>query len=170
TREASSDASAPVTQFQARHILIRVDDATSDAQARAQAETLRARIAGGADFADVAREHSGDPSSKARGGDLGWFTREQFGNDFGDQVARLQDGEVSAPFRTQAGWHIVERIGSRQAAAGNADLSSQVRETIGRRKLEDQWNRFLSELRGEAFVDVRNGEAEAAPAAPADGG
>lgn len=170
TREASSDASAPVTEFQARHILVRVDDNTSDAQARAQAETLRARVAGGADFADVAREHSGDPNSKARGGDLGWFTQEQFGNDFGSQVARLQDGEVSAPFRTQAGWHIVERIGSRQAAAGNDNLRSQVRETIGRRKLEDQWNRFLSELRGEAFVDVRNGEAEAAPAAPADGG
>ena len=170
TREASSDASAPVTQFHARHILVRVDDTTSDAQARAQAETLRARIAGGADFAEVAREHSGDQSSKARGGDLGWFNREQFGNDFGDQVARLQDGEVSAPFRTQAGWHIVERIGSRQAAAGNDNLRPQVRETIGRRKLEDQWNRFLSELRGEAFVDVRNGEAEAAPAAPADGG
>ena len=169
TREASADASAPVTQFQARHILIRVDDNTSDAQARTQAETLRARLAGGADFAEVAREHSGDPSSKERGGDLGWFSQEQFGNDFGAQVARLQDGEVSAPFRTQAGWHIVERIGSRQAAAGNANLRSQVRETIGRRKLEDQWSRFLSELRGEAFVDVRNGEAEAA-AAPADGG
>lgn len=171
TREAASgDASAPVTQFQARHILIRVDDNTSDAQARTQAETLRARIAGGADFAEVAREHSADPSSKERGGDLGWFAQEQFGIDFGAQVARLQDAEVSAPFRTQAGWHIVERIGSRQAAAGNDNLRSQVRETIGRRKLEDQWNRFLSELRGEAFVDVRNGEAEAAPAVPADGG
>lgn len=170
TRDATSGAAGTVTQYQARHILIRVDADTSDAQARAQAETLRARIAGGADFAQIAREHSEDPGSQARGGDLGWFTREQFGPEFGAPVAALEDGQLSAPIRTQAGWHIVERIGSRQAEVGNENQRGQIRETIGRRKLEDQWNRFLTELRGEAFVDVRTGKPDATPAAPNDNG
>ncbi|MDQ3288413.1 MAG: peptidylprolyl isomerase [Pseudomonadota bacterium] len=172
-RDASSAPAGPVTQYQARHILIRVPEgAADDSQARARAETLRARIAGGADFAEIAREHSEDPSSQARGGELGWFTQDQFGPDFGNQVARLGDGEISAPFRTQAGWHVVERLGTRQTEVADESLKNQVRETIGRRKLEDQWNRFLTELRGEAFVDVRDGTAEADEdtAAPASGG
>jgi len=175
TRDASS-APSMVTQYHARHILIRVDADSTDAQAKAEAETLRARLAGGADFAVLAREHSEDASSQAKGGDLGWFTQEQFGPDFGAQVAALQDGEVSAPFRTQAGWHIAERIGSREADAADDNRRAQVRETIGRRKLEDEWNRFLREMRGEAFVDVRTGKTDAAPAEtvpvtpPADNG
>lgn len=168
SRDATAASAAPVTQYRARHILVRVNDTTSDADAKAEAATLRARIAGGADFAQLAQEHSDDPGSKTRGGELEWFTEEQFGPDFGGQVARLQDGEVSQPIRTPAGWHIIERLGSRQAAAGDANLRGQVRETIGRRKLEDQWNRFLSELRGEAYVDIRTGaaDAKATPATP----
>ncbi|MDQ3494653.1 MAG: peptidylprolyl isomerase, partial [Pseudomonadota bacterium] len=145
------------------------DDGT---QPRARAETLQARVAGGADFADIAREHSEDPSSQAQGGDLGWFTQNQFGPDFGREVVQLTEGQVSAPIRTQAGWHIVERTGTRQAEVGDDNVKNQLRETIGRRKLEDQWSRFLSELRGEAFVDVRAGadEVDTQPAAPATGG
>ena len=171
---ASGAAAAMVTQFQARHILIR-SEAEGDGKAKARIETLRARIAGGADFATVAREASEDSSSKAAGGDLGWFTRDQFGPEFGTEVAALEDGQVSAPFRTQAGWHVVQRMATRQADAGDDNRRAQVRETIGQRKLEDEWNRFLREMRGEAFVDIRIGGA-AAPAgtteapAPATGG
>lgn len=182
TRDASQAGPSIVTQFQASHILIRVDESTSAAQAKAEADTLHARIVGGADFAELAREHSEDPSSQARGGDLGWFTQDQFGPDFGSQVAALADGGVSAPFRTQAGWHILKRTGTRESDVGDESQRAQVRETIGRRKLEDEWSRFLREMRGEAFVDFRSGAAaaetapEAAPTAapettpPANGG
>ena len=162
------DAEGPgtVTQYQARHILIRSGGDVSDDQARARATTLRARVEGGADFAELARESSDDTTSRENGGDLGWFTVDQFGPDFGAQVAGLQDGEVSEPFKTQAGWHVVQRVGSRQTAASDDNRRAQIREAIGQRKLEDEWNRFLREIRGEAFVDVRN----AAAAAPASGG
>jgi peptidyl-prolyl cis-trans isomerase SurA len=68
---------------------------------------------------------------------------------------------VSAPFKTQAGWHIVQRTGTRQANANDENRRAQIRETIGQRKLEDEWNRFLREMRGEAFVDIRSGAAVA---------
>ena len=169
TRDAAQAAAQPVTQVQARHILVRVDDDTTDAQARAKVATLAARIAGGADFAQVARENSEDLNSAPKGGDLGWFVPDQFGPDFGTPLKALQDQQVSAPFRTEAGWHIAQRLGTREVSA-NVDQSrrAQVGETIGRRKLEDEWNRFLRELRGEAYVDLRLGNAEAT--APATGG
>lgn len=155
-REASAEAPQMVTQYNASHILVRVGGETSAAEAKAEIDTLRARIAGGADFAEVARENSEDTTSRASGGDLGWFVQNEFGPEFGGQVATLADGEVSEPFRTQAGWHIVKRIGVRQADIGDDNRRAQIRETIGRRKLEEEWNRFLQQMRGEAFVDFRD--------------
>ena len=178
TRDAEAGAANNVTQFQARHILIRTGETgtgttVSDAQAKAKIDTLRARIEGGADFVATAKESSDDASSRAKGGDLGWFTQDEFGPEFGVQVAGLQDGQVSASFKTQAGWHIVQRIGTRQADVSNDNRRAKVRETIGQRKLEDEWNRYLREMRGEAFVDIRNGTppADAEPVkAPAASG
>jgi peptidyl-prolyl cis-trans isomerase SurA len=181
TRDAAQGEARMVTEYQARHILVRVNDTTPDAAAKAKADTLAARIAGGADFAQVARDESQDPSSQGKGGDLGWFPQDAYGPDFGGQVSALQDNQVSKPFRTDAGWHIVQRLGTRQSNATDQTKRAQVGETIGRRKLEDEWNRYLRELRGEAYVDLRTGTpdattpADATPAtvpaaAPANGG
>jgi peptidyl-prolyl cis-trans isomerase SurA len=78
---------------------------------------------------------------------------------------------VSAAFKTQAGWHIAQRVGTRQVDVSDENKRAQVRETIGQRKLEEEWNRFLREMRGEAFVDIRVGAkpAEEAAAAPSGG-
>lgn len=150
-----------VTQFSARQILVRVDEDTDEAAAQAKAQTVAARLAGGADFAKLAAESSDDTTTQRRGGDLGWFSADTYGTAFGMQVAALSDGQASAPFRTDEGWVIVQRTGSRQVAAADQNLRAQVRETIGRRKLEEEWNRWLREMRGEAYVDVR-GQAERA--------
>ncbi len=156
-RQAQAGAGT-ITQFRARHILVTGDDAA----AVAKLETLRARVAGGADFGELARENSEDEDTASRGGERGWFARDAYGVDFGQQLAALQDGEVSAPFKTQAGWHIVQREGERQTVAADENRRQQVRESIGQRKLEEQWERFLRELRGEAFVDIRLGTPDPA--------
>lgn len=162
TRNAEAGDAQMVTQYQARHILIRSEEGKDDAAAKAKLETLRARIAGGADFAELAGKNSEDTVSKARGGDLGWFAQDDYGSDFGAQVVSLGDGQVSAPFKTQAGWHIMQRIGTRQINSTDETRRSKIRESIGQRKLEDEWNRFLREMRGEAFIDIRIGTATAA--------
>ena len=173
----SSDAAAgtqTVTEYHARHILARVNDRQDEATARARIDTLRARIAGGADFQDVAREGSEDNNTRGQGGDLGWFPADAFGADFGSQVTALADGGVSQPFRSDAGWHIVQRVAQRQTDLTNENRRAQVRETIGRRKLEEEFNRYLQELRGEAYVVFRSGDRAGsdgdAPAAPAPSG
>ena len=157
TGEAQSGG-ALTTQYQARHILIRADEDTSDAQAKARLDTLRASLQGGADFTELATRNSEDTFSAPRGGDLGWFAQDDFGPEFGAQVAALQDGGVSEPFKTQAGWHILQRVATRQTNTTDESRREAVRETIGQRKLEDEWTRFLREMRGEAYVDIRVGQ------------
>ncbi len=163
---AASGGEHTVTEYHGRHILVRVDDHQSDAAAKAKIDTLRARIAGGADFETVAKESSEDNNSKGQGGDLGWFPVDAFGPAFGQQVAGIQDGGVSQPFRTDAGWHIVQRVATRQTDVTSDNQRAQVRETIGRRKLEDEYNRFLQELRGEAYVSFRSGDRAENTATP----
>ncbi|HEL3785230.1 TPA: peptidylprolyl isomerase [Stenotrophomonas maltophilia] len=167
-RDSSSAAAGEhtVTEFHGRHILVRVDDHQTDAAAKAKIDTLRARIAGGAEFQTVAKESSEDNNSKGQGGDLGWFPADAFGPAFGQQVSGLQDGGVSQPFRTDAGWHIVQRVATRQTDVTTDNQRAQVRETIGRRKLEDEYNRFLQELRGEAYVSFRSGDRAENTATP----
>lgn len=170
TRNADAGEAQMVTQYQARHILIRTEEGgTSDTAAKAKLDTLRARITGGADFAELATKHSEDTVSKARGGDLGWFAQDDFGPEFGAQVVGLSDGGVSEAFKTQAGWHLVQRIGTRQNNVTDENRRSRIRESIGQRKLEDDWNRFLREMRGEAFIDIRTGNTSAGEP-PAAGG
>jgi peptidyl-prolyl cis-trans isomerase SurA len=166
--ESASAGTSLVSQVHARHILIRVGDTVSEATAKAKIDTIAARLKGGADFAQVAREESQDLNTQPKGGDLGWFVPEQYGTDFGSQVAALNDGQVSAPFHTDAGWHIVQRMATRQIDSGEENRRARISDTIGRRKLEDEWNRYLQEMRGEAyFVDMRNGlpADQTAPAA-----
>lgn len=163
---AASGGAHTVTEYHGRHILVRADDHQSDAAAKAKIDTLRARIAGGADFETVAKESSEDNNSKGQGGDLGWFPVDAFGPAFGQQVAGIQDGGVSQPFRTDAGWHIVQRVATRQTDVTNDNQRAQIRETIGRRKLEDEYNRFLQELRGEAYVSFRSGDRAENTATP----
>ena len=169
-RDAAQAEPRNVTQFHARHILARITDTVGDAAAKAKIDTLRARIDGGADFAKVAAEDSDDLNSRPQGGDLGWFVPDAYGPEFASQLAALQDGQVSSAFKTQAGWHIVQRVGTRQANVTDENRRAQVRETIGQRKLEDDWNRLLREMRGEAYVDIRTGATTETPAAPPNPG
>jgi peptidyl-prolyl cis-trans isomerase SurA len=167
--EAQAGSANLVTQVHARHILIRVTATTTEAAAKSKIDTIAARLKGGADFAQVAREESQDLNSQAKGGDLGWFVPEQFGTEFGMQVSALSDGQISAPFHSDAGWHIVQRIATRQQDASEDNRRARISDTIGRRKLEEEWNRYLQEMRGEAyFVDMRNGLPAEQAAPPAE--
>lgn len=155
TRDAADAAPQMATQVRASHILIRTTEGVDPAAAKAEADTLHARLVGGADFAELARSQSQDASSQASGGDLGWFVPQEFGPEFATALAGLRNGELSRPFQTPAGWHIVQRVDSREADVGNESQRAQVREMLGLRKLEDRWERFVREMRSEAYVDLR---------------
>jgi len=93
------------SEFRASHIL--VTDST-------QAVELHKQLTEGADFAELAKEHSKDPGSATKGGDLSWFTPGRMVKPFDDAVQALEDGELSQPVKTRYGWHIIKRTGTRQ--------------------------------------------------------
>ncbi len=150
-----SEAQESVTEYKARDILIRKNELVDSAEARRQIEELRARIVAGEDFAKLAREYSDDDMTASNGGDMGWFQVYAWGNAVGENLLRLKDGELSQPFESDVGWHLVERIGTREQDVTEQVLRDRARETIGRRKAEEEYQRFLRQLREESYIDLR---------------
>lgn len=146
-----------VTEYQADHLLVAVTEVVGEEAARREAEELRARIEAGEDFATLAREHSDDSFSRNRGGRLDWFAPEAFGPTVAEQVQALADGAISPVFRSEAGWHLIRRVTTRQQDVTDATRRERARQMIGERKAQDEFERFLRQLRADAFVESRLG-------------
>lgn len=155
TREGGGPATA--TQFQADHLLVAVTDVVGEEQARQKLDGLRAEIEAGGDFAKIAREHSDDSFSRNRGGRLDWFNADAYGETVAQQLAALQDGQLSPVFRTEAGWHVIRRVASREFDMTEENRRNQARQLIGQRKAEEEFERFLRQLRADAYVETRLG-------------
>jgi peptidyl-prolyl cis-trans isomerase SurA len=145
-----------VTQTRARHILIRPDkDRTEDA-VRTRLEQLRRRILSGEGFAELARANSADAPSAARGGDLGWINPGDVAPEFERVASTLAPGEVSQPFRTPYGWHIVQVVDRRQHDSTEEIRRARARDYVRKRKVEEETQAWLRRLRDEAFVEYRS--------------
>jgi len=144
-----------ITQTHARHILIRTNEITSDSDARIRLEQLKQRIDGGDDFAALARSHSDDKTSAIKGGDLGWTTPGDLLPRFEEEMNKLAINEVSAPFRTEFGWHIVQVLGRRQHDSTKEVKKAEARKAIQKRKLAEATELYLRRLRDEAYIDIR---------------
>ncbi|MFL6259848.1 MAG: peptidyl-prolyl cis-trans isomerase [Thermoanaerobaculia bacterium] len=102
-------------QVKARHILVMVNDQRDDAQAQARLAEAKAKLAGGADFAAVARQYSDDTASKDKGGDLGWFGRNKMVKEFEDAAFSAQPGKLVGPVKSSFGYHLIEVTEKRPA-------------------------------------------------------
>ena len=151
----SSSPSNLVTQTHARHILLKTSPQLSDDEARRRLAQLRQRIQDGEDFAVVARTNSEDTPSAERGGDLGWVTPGMLVPQFEQAMNELQPGEISAPFKTPFGWHIVQVQERRQGPASTEANRARVREALLRRRADEEWEQTLRRLREEAYVEIR---------------
>jgi peptidyl-prolyl cis-trans isomerase SurA len=137
--------------------MVAVNDIVPDELARQKIEALRDRIAKGEDFAKVAKEASDDTQTRAQGGDMGWFQAEAWGDAVANQVKQLADGELSPVFQSDVGFHLIKRTGIREQDVTDDNRRNQAREVIGARKAEETYERFLRQLRAEAYVDSRLG-------------
>lgn len=143
--------------YHARHILL-VPEGTSDAAweaARIRADMIRTQLQGGADFAEMARMHSGDASAKD-GGDLGTLTRGELASEIEEQILALQPGQISAPHRSSIGYHIF-RLESKETLDGDRRerIRQQVREILFRQKYETRYTSWLKEVRQRAVIEIR---------------
>ena len=147
-----------ITQTNARHILIKLDELTTADDAWVRLDQLRTRIEGGDDFAELARSHSDDTVSAAEGGNLGWSSPGSLVPKFEEVMNQLKIGEISQPFETQFGWHLLQVLGRREHDDTESVRRTKASETIRRRKSEEAHQNWLRHLRDEAYVEYRLNE------------
>jgi len=156
--------SMTVTQYHVSHILIKATEILSSEDAHQELLDIRAKILKGASFAEQARLHSDDPGSARNGGDLGWVGTGEMVPEFDKMMLATPAGQVSDVFQSQYGWHILDVEAVRQQ-----DMSQQYRENMARqalyeRQVDEELSSWLRELRGDAYVDIKDvGTAEAKP-------
>ena len=153
--ESKTDTQVMVTEFNARHIMVKVDELTSDAEAEKTVRGISDSLADGADFADQAKKYSDDAQTAALGGDMGWFDLQTYGSTYADTISALKDAEVSKPFNTEEGWHIVKRVGTRELDRTKDYARNQARDSIRERKSDEAYQQFVRQLRNESFVELR---------------
>ncbi|MGQ0384818.1 MAG: peptidylprolyl isomerase [Gammaproteobacteria bacterium] len=144
-----------VEQIHARHILMRPNEVQDDATTRQRLEAIRGRILAGEDFAALASVTSEDPGSATRGGDLGWNAPGVFDPEFEEALASLQPDQISEPFRTQFGWHIVQLLGRRTHDQSDEVRRQRVLTALREGKVDEETELWLRRLRDEAYVEFR---------------
>ncbi len=150
----SHDQPTIVEQTHARHILIKVNESTSEAEAKTKIERLRERLIAGAKFGDIARANSEDASA-AKGGDLGWLSPGDTVPDFEHAMDKLKVGEISEPVRSPFGWHLIEVLGRRKQDITKEREREQARQAIRQRKSDEQWDEFIRQLRDRTYVEYK---------------
>jgi peptidyl-prolyl cis-trans isomerase SurA len=150
----SQNEPAMVDQMHVRHILVRVNEITSEADGKAKIDRLKDRLDGGAKFEDMARLNSEDASS-AKGGDLGWVSPGDTVPVFEEVMKKLAVNQVSAPVRTPFGWHLIEVLGRRKQdiSADRARMQAQL--AIRQRKSDEAFQDWVRQTRDRAYVEVR---------------
>jgi peptidyl-prolyl cis-trans isomerase C len=152
-------------EVHARHILFRVVNPADDAASKAAEAKVKAvidRVKKGEDFNKLANELTEDPSGKANGGDLGYFTKEQMVPEFSEVAFKLDKGQVSAPVKTQFGWHVLKVEDKRQRQAPAFDTVRDQVENFAVRKAQVD---LVTKLRADAKIERL--DTPAAPAQPA---
>jgi peptidyl-prolyl cis-trans isomerase C len=145
----------PVDEVRARHILVESED---------EAKKIAERLKKGEDFGKIAKESSKDPGSGADGGDLGYFTKDRMVPEFAEAAFNLKKDEVSAPVKSQFGWHVIQLVDKRVKPVPAFD---QVKDRIAAGMAGKVQGEYLKTLRDAAKIE-KLGEAKPAEAKPAE--
>lgn len=148
----SQDAPLMVQQTHVRHILIKTNEAVSEADAKRRLLQLRERLVNGGDFAQLAKVHSEDGSA-SRGGDLGWVNPGDLVPEFEQAMNALKPGEISEPVKTPFGWHLIQVLERRTEDMSKERRRLMARQEIRARKADEQYQDWVRQLRDRAFVE-----------------
>jgi len=151
---ASPQAAVSVRQTRARHILLKVNELVSDAEARRKLAGLKERLDNGADFAELARLHSNDLSA-ARGGDLGWLYQGDTVPDFEKAMDALKINEVSGVVQSPFGFHLIQVLERRNDDASAERQRLAARQVLRERKSDEAYQDWLRQMRDRAYVEHR---------------
>jgi peptidyl-prolyl cis-trans isomerase SurA len=150
-----ADQAALVSQVHARHILLKTNEIEDDETVRQKLARIRERILGGESFEAIASVTSADVGSAASGGDLDWQGPGSFVPEFEQQIDALSENEISQPFKTQYGWHIVQLLGRRTYDATDDVIRNRCVSQMREARADEEAELWLRRLRDEAFVEYR---------------
>lgn len=153
-RRNQKDVITMVDQTYARHILIKINEMTAEADARRRITDLKERLDNGGKFEELARLHS-DDGSAAAGGDLGWVSPGDTVPEFEQAMNALRDGEISAPVQSPFGWHLIQAIERRSQDMTKERQRQSARQAIRARKGDAAFQEWLQRLRDRAYVEYR---------------
>lgn len=142
-------------QSQVRHILVQPSQIRTEEETRELIEDIHRRLQAGEDFAALARQYSEDPGSALNGGDLGWTSGDEFVPEFRQALAATPTGELSAPFRSQYGWHVLEVLERRDQDMSQEARRNMALQILHQRRFDEELQKWQKELRDEAYVEVR---------------
>ena len=144
-----------VRQTDVRHILVKPTEVLNEQAAEDLVVELKARIEGGEDFGELARQYSDDIGSATEGGNLGWTNPGQMVPEFEATMAGTAEGSISQPFRSEFGWHILEVKARRDKDFSGEVRRNQVAGYIRDQKYQEELDAWLRKIREEAFVDIK---------------
>ena len=154
-REVRGAGRHVIQQTRARHILLRSSQLLGDAEIAERLRKLKERVEGGEDFAALARAHSEDSTNAIKGGDLGWLNPGATVPEFERTMNQLAENEVSDPAKTQFGWHLIQVIGRRSHDDTEQVRRAEAAEKIRQRKLDEEMQNWMRQIRDEAYVEYR---------------
>lgn len=148
-----------VRQYHLREILVRIDASNGESEARARLRTLRARIDGGEEFAQIARLNSED-ESRTRGGDIGWVAAGETFPAFEKAMVALAPGQVSDIVQTPLGLHLIQLVEQRDNDVGEERRRAAARQGVRARKVDEGFEDWVRQQRDSAYVEYRGGERQ----------
>lgn len=152
TRAASN--SQIITKTRARHILIKISDAVTEAEAKIRIDQIYERLQHKGKFEELARVYSEDASS-AKGGDLGWLNPGDTVPDFEQAMDATKIGEFSQPVKSQFGWHIILPLERKAEDVGPQRERMQAKIELRSKRGDELADEWLRQLRDSAYVDIR---------------
>ena len=144
-----------IKEYNSRHIMIEINELVSPRLAMEQIVEIQEKLEAGEDFGELAKEYSDDTSSANIGGDMGWFPPEAYGERVYHTLTALEPGEVSQPFQSEGGWHIIELLGTRETDRTEEAIRAEAREKIMRQKANQEIQKVLRQFRDESYVEIR---------------
>lgn len=135
-----------------RHILIKTNAVTSDNDAKVRLNEIRQKILQGEDFEQLAKTHSSDLASASKGGNLGWVSADVLVPEFSEVMESLAVQDVSEPFKSSFGWHIVQVLDRKTLSSDETALRQKAKDMLMHRKFEEKQQTWARQLRDEAYV------------------
>ena len=155
-KEKKSEETYLVKQTRASHILIKTNELTTDKDAQKRLEQLRERVVNDEDFAELARANSDDTGSAIEGGSLGWSSPGAMVPEFEEKMNALTIGGLSDVFKSRFGWHMITIVDRREQNMAEEYKRNKARAEIRQRKIEENLESWLRELRDESYVEYRD--------------